>query len=336
VDAIILAGGLGSRMRPLTRTTPKPMLPVGGVALAAQLVHRAQAAGVSRVVLATSYRAEAFAALAEQVDDDGPELRFTTEQSPLGTGGALRLASDALDGHADEPVLVLNGDLLSAHDITAQLDALVQATPRADVCLHGRTVPDARPYGCIVADPDGRVRAFLEKSPEPPSQLVNAGTYAVRRSVLAAIPAGRVLSFEREILPDLVAEGLVVVHPEEAYFCDVGTPEALAQASCDVVLGRVPGARVEASGTCPDGSWVHPEAQVDPSARIRESLVLAGARVGPEARVRRCVLAPGSTVGARADLERVTLGDRASVPPGAALPPGAHLDVDERWSSAEA
>lgn len=333
MDAIILAGGLGSRLRPLTRTTPKPLLPVGGVSLVTQLLHRAAVAGVTRVVLATSYRADAFAALRGDHQPDGIEIRFTTEESPLGTGGALRLAVDALDGSADDVVLVLNGDLLSGHDISAQLARLADPGSCADLCLHGREVADARPYGCIVADGDDRVTAFLEKPENPPTRLVNAGTYAVRRHVLAAIPAGRVLSFEREVLPDLVARGRVVVHREEAYFCDVGAPDALVQASRDVVLGVVPEAIARPEGARPDGSWVDPSASVDPNATVEESVILAGARVGAHARVRGSVLGPHSVVGSEARLDRVALGDRARVPDRATVPTGTRVDVDETWSA---
>lgn len=332
MDAIILAGGLGSRLRPLTQTTPKPLLPVGGVPLVFQLLHRAAAAGVRRAVLATSYQAEAFTRAVARNAMGGLELRFTTEATPLGTGGALRLAVDALDGDPADVLLVLNGDLLSSHDIGAQIDQLSAAEPRADLCLHGRVVPDARPYGCIVADAGDRVQAFVEKSPTPPSQLVNAGTYAVRRSVLSAIPSGVVASFERDVLPGLVEAGRVVVHREEAYFCDVGSPQALVEASRDVVLGRVPGAQLRSDGARPDGSWVDPTASIEPSAELVECVVLAGSRVGAGAHLTRCVLGHESVVGADVRLEDVALGDRARVSQHTAPPSGTRVDADTEWS----
>ena len=325
MEAVILAGGLGSRLLPLTERRPKHVLPVGGIPFLAHQLAKLAAAGVDSVVLATSYHAEAFEPVFGDGSAYGLRLTYVREDSPLGTGGAIRHVVATLRSGPDAPVLVLNGDQLSGHNLRHQLSRLDQ--DRADVVLHLVRVADPRAYGCVPTGSDGSVLRFLEKSPEPVTDQVNAGCYVFRRRLIDAIPAGRVVSLERETFPGLVASGgRVVGHLDDSYWRDVGTPELLVDASCDLVRGvatspAMPGTDGVAlvqrdavvDGTVTGGTVVGPAAVVGQRALVEASVLMDGAVVGPDAVLQRCVLGPGSVVGAGAKLRGVVLGDFAVV-----------------------
>src|SRR3954447_4632174 len=250
------------------------MLATAGVPFLHHVLARAGAAGIDHVVLATSYRPEVFQ---EGIGDGralGVRVDYVTETEPLGTGGGIRNVADLLASGPDDPVIILNGDVLSGHDVAAQL--ALHAEHDADVTLHLTEVEDPRAFGCVPVDEDGKVLEFLEKTPDPPTNRINAGCYVFRRSVIDAIPAGRVVSVERETFPGLLAAGAPVYgYVESAYWLDLGTPEAFVQGSRDLVLGTI------ASSALP--------------GPVGERLLLAGASVAPDAQV-----VGGSTVGAGA------------------------------------
>lgn len=230
VEAVIVAGGLGSRLWPLTEHTPKPLLPVAGVPFVAHQLAKLAIAGVDCVVLATGYQAGQFERALGDGARWGIDLVHVAEPEPLGTAGAIRNAASHLTSGPSDPVVVLNSDILSGHDLTAQLNAHCQSG--ADVTLHLVEVPDARAYGCVSIDDTGRVQEFLEKSANPRSHLVNAGCYVFRRQVIDAIPASRAVSVERETFPGLVSGSAVVRgHRDDSYWRDLGTPAALVHAS---------------------------------------------------------------------------------------------------------
>ena len=347
VEAVIVAGGLGTRLLPLTEHRPKHLLEVGGVPFLEHQVSRLAGAGVAHVVLATSYHAELFEPVLGDGSRWGLRLDYVQEAEPLGTAGAIRHVAPALGDDPEGAVVVLNGDVLSGHDLTAQLRDF--ENPRAgrpvDVSLHLVEVEDARAFGCVPTDAHGRVTAFTEKSEHPVTRQVNAGCYVFRRRVVDAIPPGRVVSVEQETFPGLVAGGaLVVGHLENAYWRDVGTPEALVAASRDLVLGLAPSPAVAGGGR---PAAVHPSAVVEPEARVLDgSAVAAGVLVRRGARVEGSVLMPGAVVGAgavvvgsvvgpgarvgdRARLEGATVGDRARVLDGARVPAGTRVGGGE-------
>ncbi len=320
VEAVIVAGGFGTRLLPLTERRPKHLLEVGGVPFLEHQVSRLAAAGVGHVVLATSYRAELFEPVLGDGSRWGVRLTYVQEQEPLGTGGAIRNVAGVLGDDPDGAVVVLNGDVLSGHDLHAQLDDF--ARPRdgraVEVSLHLVEVEDARPFGCVPTDGAGRVTAFVEKSDHPVSRQINAGCYIFRRHVIDGIPAGLVVSVERETFPGLVADDAVVVgYVEGAYWRDVGTPAALVAASRDLVLGRAISPAVDRD---PAEAWVDPSATVSAAARVDDgSTVAAGATVEDGAVVSGSVLMPGAHVGAGAELVGCVLGPRARVDAGVRL-----------------
>lgn len=346
-EAVLLVGGKGTRLRPLTVNTPKPMLPAAGVPFLMHVLARAAAAGVGHVVLATSYRPEVFRdgiGDGSGLDFDGHRLRidYVTEDVPLGTAGGIRNVADLLESDPDDPVVILNGDVLSGHDLAAQVRAHVDAD--ADATLHLTEVEDPRAFGCVPTDASGRVTAFLEKTPDPITNRINAGCYVFRRSVIDAIPSGRPVSVERETFPGLVAAGSVVLgHFDAAYWLDLGTPAAFVQGSADLVRGRVSspalpgrvgeslvldGAGVAADATVSGGSVVGAGATVGRGAVVEGSVLLGSAVVAEGAVVRHSVVGASARVGHDALLDGVVVGDGASVGAGNELTPGARVWCD--------
>jgi mannose-1-phosphate guanylyltransferase len=329
VEAILLVGGRGTRLRPLTISTPKPLLPTAGVAFLAHQLARAHAAGVERIVFATSYRAEMFEA-AFGPRAHGVELAYVSESQPLGTGGAIRNAARELTCGPDDPVLILNGDILSGHDMRAQVKLHEEAG--AAVTLHLTEVDDPTRFGCVPTDGAGRVTAFLEKTSHPVTNQINAGCYVFRRSAIDTIAEDEVVSVERETFPTLISSGAVVMgHVESRYWLDVGTPEAFVRGSCDLVLGRIdspamPGAageRLALAGSTVSpgavvrgGTTVGRGAVVEAGATVIGSVLLDDSFVAEGATVRDSVLSRGARVGPGAVLDSVILGDGAVVGPG--------------------
>jgi mannose-1-phosphate guanylyltransferase len=335
-DAVILVGGMGTRLRPLTLSAPKPMLPTAGVPFLTHLITRIRDAGVTHIVLGTSYRAEVFESYFGDGSALGVELEYVVETEPLGTGGGIRNVASTLRG---DTVLVFNGDVLSGGDLPALLAAHTAA--EADVTLYLTKVDDPRAFGCVPTDADGRVSAFLEKDPNPQTDQINAGTYVFRRSVIDAIPAGRPVSVERETFPGLLAEGARVFgHVDTGYWRDLGTPADFVAGSADLVMGFAPssalpgptgaalvlaGAVVDASASLVGGTTVGAGCTIAADAVVDGSVLFDGARVGAGAVVRESVVGAGATIGAGASLDGVVIGDRASIGARVELRAGARI-----------
>lgn len=341
MEAVIVAGGLGTRLRPLSLHEPKHLLPVGGVPFVVHQLTKLAAAGVKHVVLATSYRADRFEPVLGDGARFGVQLSYVTEPRPLGTGGAIRHVADHLSD-SDEPVVILNGDVLSGHDLTAQLARHREV--EAAVTLHLVEVPDARAYGCVPTDSAGWVTAFMEKSPATVSHQINAGCYIFNRSVIDDIPAGRVVSVERETFPALLAAGRAVFgYREDCYWRDIGTPQALVQGSADVVRGVVsspayphpPGeaavasdANVAVDARLSGGTTVGAGATIGAAVVLEGSVVCAGAVIEAGAHVVGSVLGPRARIGERVVLRDAVVGDRAAVGADCELIDGARVWCD--------
>lgn len=323
-EAVVLVGGKGTRLRPLTLSAPKPMLPTAGVPFLSHLLSRIRAAGIRHVVLGTSYRAEVFAEYFGDGSKLGLEMEYVVEEVPLDTAGAIRNVAHLL--RADD-VLVFNGDILSAAD-PRELLATHRAAA-ADVTLHLVKVDDPSAFGSVPTDADGRVTAFLEKTPNPPTDQINAGCYVFRRPVIDAIPTGRPVSVERETFPELLAAGRHLhSYVDSSYWLDVGTPAAYVQGSADLVCGSAPSgmlpdgpaerlvhptATVDASATVDGGSSVGADAIVATGARVSGSVLFDGATVADGAVVEASVVGAGAVVGPQAVLRGVVVGDGAQV-----------------------
>ncbi|MFD8381675.1 sugar phosphate nucleotidyltransferase [Streptomyces sp. NPDC059679] len=341
-EAILLVGGKGTRLRPMTVNTPKPMVPAAGVPFLTHQLARARAAGVEHIVLATSYLAEVFEPYFGDGSSLGLHLEYVTEQEPLGTGGAIRNVASRLRSGPDDPVLVFNGDILTGLDIRALVGT--HRTTGADVSLHLTRVTDPRAYGLVPTDATGRVTAFLEK-PQTAEEIVtdqiNAGAYVFNRSVIDAIPAGRPVSVERETFPGLLAAGAHLQGMvDSTYWLDLGTPQAFVRGSADLVLGRAPSPAVP--GRCGDrlildsaqvardakltgGTVIGPAARVGAGASIDGSTVLAGAVVEEGAQVRDSLIGARARIGARTVLQGAVVGDGALVGPDNELRDGVRV-----------
>lgn len=341
VDAVILVGGLGTRLRPLTLSAPKPMLPTAGVPLLAHLVARIRDAGIRHIVLGTSYRADVFDGYFGDGSAFGVEIDYIFEPEPLGTGGGIRNVADALRA---DTVLVFNGDVISGLDLRALL--ATHSASSADVTLYLTKVADPRAFGCVPTDASGRVTAFLEKDPNPVSDQINAGTYVFRRAVIDALPAGRAVSVERETFPGLLASGAVVAgHVDGGYWRDLGTPGDFVAGSADLVQGLVassavpgptgaalvlPDAAVDASAVLTGGTTVGAGCVVGPGAVVEGSVLFDGAVIGAGAVVRRSIVGFGASIGARTVLDEAIIGDGARIGADVELLAGARV-----WPSVE-
>ena len=233
---ILLVGGFGTRLLPLTNKTPKPMLPIANLPVTEHQLLAAKAAGITKVVLATAYLAETFTPYFGDGSKWGIELKYALESEPLGTGGAIRNAAELIfsEMSEDEPIVVFNGDVLSRHDLAAQIR--LHQSSSAAVTLHLVNVEDARPYGCVPFDESGRVTDFLEKMENPITNTINAGCYVFSPQVIKEIELGKVVSVEREVFPELLKrERVVQAFVDNSYWLDMGTPKALLKGSQDYV-----------------------------------------------------------------------------------------------------
>ena len=297
--AILLVGGFGTRLMPLTKNTPKPMLTVAGIPVTEHQIAMAKSAGITEIVLATSYLSEVFTPYFGDGSKWGIKIKYAVEKEPLGTGGAIRNAAQLLDTH--ESVVVLNGDVLSSHNLTEQI--LQHESHDADITLHLTQVEDARAFGCVPTDSDGRVTAFLEKMENPVTNQINAGCYVFNPRVISAIPLDTVVSVERQTFPQLVASGAKVFgYVESAYWLDIGTPRALLKASIDIVKRSgdflaMPGARIDPTAVITGGSCIGVNSIVGAGAVLDGSIVEAGCVIGSNSRITDSFVAEGAKVG---------------------------------------
>jgi mannose-1-phosphate guanylyltransferase len=316
--AILLVGGFGTRLMPLTKNTPKPMLTVAGVPVTEHQLAMAKSAGITEIVLATSYLSDVFIPYFGDGSKWGMKIKYAVEKEPLGTGGAIRNAAQLLD--TNESVVVLNGDVLSSHNLAEQIRQ--HESHSADVTLHLTQVEDARAFGCVPTDRDGRVTAFLEKMENPVTNQINAGCYVFNPRVISTIPLDTVVSVERETFPQLVASGAKVFgYLEKAYWLDIGTPRALLKASIDIVQRTgeflaMPGSSIDPSAVITGGSCIGPNSTVGAGAHIVGSIIEAGSVIGAHSSIDNSFVATGAEVGNGVKIASsfVTNGEILSIP----------------------
>ena len=308
---MVLVGGFGTRLRPLTLTTPKQMLPIAGRPMIEWVVGRLAQFGVDEVVLSLGYRPDAFIEAYPDQVCAGVPIRYVTEPEPLGTAGAVRFA--AREAGLDDTFLVLNGDVLTDLDVGALIDFHRERGAEGTIALH--RVEDPSAFGVVPTDEAGRVVAFVEKPPkdEAPTDLINAGTYVLEPSVVDRIPEGRQVSIERETFPALVDAGSLYAMAAETYWLDTGTPQLYIEANLDVIGGRRSGVTAEAirgdvaSGAAVTSSVVGVGSSVSPGAVIEGSVVMNGVVVEDDAVIRDSLLMDGVHVGAGAQISNTSV-----------------------------
>jgi NDP-sugar pyrophosphorylase family protein len=327
VRAVVLVGGEGTRLRPLTNTTPKQLLPVVEQTMIERVLSHLAAHGVEEAVLSLGYRPDAFLSAFPEDTACGIRLDYAVEPVPLDTAGAIAFAS-AHSG-VDDTFLVVNGDVLTDLDVSALVRFHRQQAAEASISL--TPVDDPSRFGVVPTDADGRVLAFIEK-PEPgraPTNLINAGTYVLEPSVLDRIDRERRVSIERETFPAIVEAGLLFALASDAYWIDAGTPAQYIQAHRDLLSGARPGPPAPGARQAAPGVWVLGAAVIDGEVRadsligdgacvahratVEGSVVGAGARVDGGASVVGSVLLPGATVAAGARVETSVVGAGAVV-----------------------
>ena len=316
--AILLVGGFGTRLMPLTKNTPKPMLTVAGIPVTEHQIAMAKSAGITEIVLATSYLSEVFIPYFGDGSQWGIKIMYAVEKEPLGTGGAIRNAAQILD--TDQSVVVLNGDVLSSHNLAEQIRQ--HESHDADVTLHLTQVQDARAFGCVPTDSQGRVTAFLEKMENPVTNQINAGCYVFNPRVISTIPLDTVVSVERETFPQLVANGAKVFgFVETAYWLDIGTPRALLKASIDIVKRTdeflaMPGTTIDPTAVITGGSSIGVNSSVGAGAVIDGSIIEAGCVIGSNAHITDSFVSAGAEVvnGAKIASSFVTNGEILPIP----------------------
>ncbi len=308
MKSLILAGGFGTRLRPLTDRVPKSLLPICNRPFLEHQLRLLAEHGVNDTTLLTGYLGEDFAPFAAQMRAMlGAELHVSTEKKPLGTAGAVRSRLDDLDG----TTIVLNGDVLTDLDISAAVAFHRQKGAAVTIVL--TPVDDARPYGLVPLDAYNRVEAFLEKPKELVAGQINAGTYVLEPSVLEEVPPDEFWQFEQQLFPSLLAQDAPVFgFVSHAYWLDIGTPERYLQAHFDMLSGR-------ARATV-DGTLVTQRQELEDRTTIEPPVLLSHAPVGPGATLGPLVsIAPGSHIGARATLQRSVVHAGAEIGEGAAL-----------------
>ncbi|HTN99757.1 MAG TPA: NDP-sugar synthase [Microthrixaceae bacterium] len=312
MKAVVLVGGFGTRLRPLTLSAPKQMLPLGRVTMLERVLAKLGSHGVTEVVLSLGYQPDAFIDQFPNGTCSGVSLTYAVEPEPLDTAGAIAFA--AREAGIDETFLALNGDVLTDLDITALCDAHRQFGAEGTIAL--TPVEDPSRFGVVPIHADGRVEAFVEK-PDPgsaPSNWINAGTYVLEPSFMDRVQPGVKVSIEREVFPQMVADGSLFALQSKAYWIDAGTPEAYLQAHLDLLdglrgdfeVGIDPEARVDADAKV-TRCYIGAGASVAPGCELVDSIVMAGARIGASSVVSRSIVGARSTIGEATSLRELSV-----------------------------
>jgi NDP-sugar pyrophosphorylase family protein len=344
VKAVVLVGGEDTRLRPLTLSTPKQMLPIVEVPMIERVLGQLAVHGVDEAVLSLGYMPDAFLDAYPDGVAAGVRLSYAVEPEPLDTAGAVRFAADFAE--VDSTFVVVNGDVLTDMDISALVAFHHEHGAEGTIGLH--PVDDPSAFGVVPTDGTGQVTAFVEKPPrdEAPTNLINAGTYVLEPAFLDRVPPGRRVSIERETFPAMVRDRTLYALADDSYWLDTGTPADYLQAHFDLVEGRrgeppAPGARrldddlwalgspavrgrtvgpcfvadgaIVAEGATLERSVLGPHAVVESGASVSGSVLLGESRVAADATVAGSVLGPGATVGMRCHLWPVSVLGRGAV-----------------------
>ena len=311
--AVILVGGEGTRLRPLTLTVPKQMLPIVEQPMIERVVGQLADYGIEEAVLSLGYKPDRFMNAYPDGTIANVRLQYAVEPEPLDTAGAIRFA--AKHGAIDETFVVVNGDVLTDADLGELIE--FHRTRDAEATIALTPVEDPSAFGVVPTDEEGRVRAFIEKPPrdEAPTNLINAGTYVLEPSVLDRIQPDVRVSVERQTFPSMVEDGTLFAKGSDAYWLDTGTPDAYLRAHRDLILGRRPGIP-------------SPGAELDPS--IGPGVWRIGAVDVKSAAVARSLMGRGSSVAAGAMVEESVIGagcvvEEGAVVIGSVLLPGARV-----------
>lgn len=336
MKAVILVGGYGSRLRPLTIDTPKQMLEVVGLTMLERVLDQLSAHGIDEAILALGYLPDLFRDAYPGGSARGVRLSYAVEDEPLDTGGAIKWAAHHLG--LDETFLVVNGDVLTDVDIGKLIRFHKESGAAATISLV--QVSDPSVFGVVPTDERGRVLRFIEKPPkdEAPTNLINAGTYVFETRALAGIAPGDQISVEREIFPALAAKGSLFALESKDYWIDAGTPFTLLKAGMDILTryrrAEIPGNVVREStfihedcqdifGELHGCVFLGSKASVGENAVVRSSAVEAGAVLEAQSTVVNSLIFPGARIGEGSVVHSSIIGPGAIVPPGSIVLEGS-------------
>lgn len=312
MQAVILSGGQGTRLRPLTSTMPKPAVPMANRPMLWYMIDWLRTHGVSEIVMSVGYKADGLRAALDAAGHPGISIEYVEEPEPLGTAGAVKFAESRLD----QRFLVLNGDTLADYDLTAEIAQHEATAARATLALV--PVDDPTAYGVVLTDSEKRVEAFLEKPARedaPANPRINAGAYVLERDVLEMIPAGEKRSFEHDVFPQLVGEG-IYAFDADGYWLDLGTPERYVRSTRDLLEGKVH-SWLDALRD-PDGNCLEAGAETAGAELVAPVVVGVGARLAPG-----CRIGPDSVIGAGSEIAEGAVVERSVLMDGCTLASGA-------------
>jgi NDP-sugar pyrophosphorylase family protein len=329
---LILAGGKGTRLRPLTVYTPKPIVPICNRPFLLYQIDTLRRAGIIDITLSLSYQPNKIEHLLGDGSDYGVKLKYTVEPQPMGTAGAYKYAEDLIR----EPTVVLNGDILTDLDLKTVIREHNERKATATVVL--TPVENPRDYGLVETEPDGRIRRFLEKPKEDEitCNTINAGTYILEPRVLDFIPAGENHSFEYGLFPELLRreESFFAHVPPRTYWIDIGTPRRYLQVHHDLLANRVNRIHMKdrrgdfdsaTAAEIDDLSIIGDDCQIKPGAQIINSVLGVGSFVEERARVENSVIWPHTRIGTTAEVTDAIVGRGCHIGRSAIVGPGAVL-----------
>ena len=299
--AIILVGGFGTRLRPLTDDKPKQMLTVGNKPMLENVIQELSQRGITEVILSMGFKPDIFIDKYPEEVCAGLPLKYVVEPTPLDTAGAIRFA--VVESDIKDTFLVCNGDVITETDLSELIDFHKAITAEATISLTPTTNPSQ--YGIVPADKSGKVSGFIEKpsGPDFERNLINAGYYVMEPSVVNRIANDRPVSVETEIFPNMVEDERLFAVPSDRYWIDAGTPETFLKANLDLINGQ----RMK------NFNGVHPEASISPDAVIKSSIIGRGVVIGEGAHIENSVLMEGVEVEKNVMVEGSIVGERAKV-----------------------
>ncbi len=324
-EAILLVGGYGTRLKPLTIHTPKPMLEVAGFSVTSHQIAKAKKANINHIVLGTAFKAEVFKEKLGDGSSLGVQLSYAFEPEQLGTGGGIRNAAALLKSGPEDPIVVFNGDVLSGVNIEKVLK--IWKEKNADVALYLTKVKNPKAYGLVPTDEAGNVLAFLEK-PEKDEDIVtdqiNAGMYIFKRKIIDTIQTGRVVSVEREVFPNLLKNNYKVIGVvDESYWLDLGTPNAFVKGSCDLVTGKIEtgliknhsekmievSAQIDENVLISNGSYVGNNSKIGKNSKIDSSVISSQVKIGMNCVIKSSIIAKNVIIEDNCVIENSVIAD---------------------------
>lgn len=338
-QSIIIVGGEGTRLQPLTFKTPKPLLPIGGLSVIEYQINKLKTVGMQNVVLATGYKAEKFKKHFQNGKSFGMSIKYAYEETLLGTGGAIRNAYDLLPSADPEtPVIIWNGDIISNIDLQKMLNKFYYT--KSDLMIYLTPVDNPRMYGLVELGPKDEIVKFVEKpkaKTKIKTNMVNAGCYIIKRKLLGSFfPQNVTISVEREIFPDLIKEEIKAFgYVTEDLWFDIGTPEKYLQtnilAAQNKIIGiKLPEIKYETATNETGTTIISKQAAIPESATIANSMIEEGVKIGEKSTIINSYVGKNTYIGANTVITGAIIGDGAHIGDLNEIPSGARINHHAR------